>query len=230
MPKNHPSKSYENLGEKDRILRNALRLFLSDAKNTVILTIGNEMRRDDGIGIEIFEKLRDFEPLPSSVLLLNTGTTPENFTRSIENWNPTHLLIIDAVDMGEERREPGEIVLIQMNEIHNLTVSTHKMSLTLLNKYLSNILNLKVKLLGVQIKDVSFGEGLSSELTHIPMKVAQLIVLFLKKPFNNQLKGTLSVQLWLYQMGDIRPLCHKLKLKSVQVALYRKRDLTQAHH
>jgi len=175
MPKNHSSKSYENLGEKDRLLRNALRLFLSDAKNTVILTIGNEMRRDDGIGIEIFRKLRDFEPLPSSVLLLNTGTTPENFTRSIENWDPTHLLIIDAVDIGEERKEPGEIVLIQMNEIHNLTVSTHKMSLTLLNKYLSNRLNLKVKLLGVQIKDVSFGEGLSSELMHIPIKVAKLI-------------------------------------------------------
>jgi hydrogenase 3 maturation protease len=178
MSRNHLSKSPENVSEKEQILRSKLKLFLTGAKKIVILTIGNEMRRDDGIGIKVFGRLKDLDTLPPSVLLLNTGTTPENFTRPIENWNPSHLLIIDAVDMDEE---PGEIELIQMDEIHSITVSTHKMSLTLLNKYLMSKLKLKTKLLGIQIKDVSFGEGLSSELTQVPMRVAQLLSSVLKE-------------------------------------------------
>ncbi|MFX1520072.1 MAG: hydrogenase maturation peptidase HycI [Promethearchaeota archaeon] len=178
MPKNHPSKSSENFDEKEQILQNKLKLFLTGVKNIVILTIGNEMRRDDGIGIKIFRKLKDLDTLPSSVLLLNTGTIPENFTRPIENWNPSHLLIIDAVDMGEK---PGKLELIQMDDITSITVSTHKMSLALLNKYLTSKLKLKIKLLGVQIKDVSFGEGISPELEHIPIKVAELLNIVLKE-------------------------------------------------
>ena len=172
MSRIHPSESPENLDEKSQILWNKLKAFFTGAKNIVIIAIGNEMRRDDGIGIAIFKKLKDLGPLTSSLLLLNTDTTPENFIRPIESWNPSHLLIIDAVDMGEE---PGEIELIQMDEIHNITVSTHKMSLTLLNKYLMSKLKVKIKLLGIQIKDVSFGENLSPELTQIPTRVAQLL-------------------------------------------------------
>lgn len=144
----------------------------------MILAIGNEMRRDDGIGIEIYKKLKDFEHKPSSVLLLHTSTTPENFSRPIERWNPSHLLIIDAVNMGEE---PGEIELIPMDEISNITVSTHKMSLSLLNKYLTSKLKLKIKLLGIQVKDISFGEGLSSELIQIPSRIALLLSSVLKE-------------------------------------------------
>ena len=178
MSRIHPSESPENLDKKSQILWNKLKAFFTGAKNIVIIAIGNEMRRDDGIGIAIFKKLKDLGPLPSPFLLLNTGTTPENFIRPIESWNPSHLLIIDAVDMGET---PGEIELIQMDEISNLTVSTHKMSLTLLNKYLISKLNLEIKLLGVQIKDVSFGDELSSELIYIPLRIAKLLNSVLKE-------------------------------------------------
>ena len=44
-----------------------------------------------------------------------------------------------------------------------------------------NKLNLELKLLGIQIKDVSFGDELSSELTHIPLRITQLINSVLKE-------------------------------------------------
>jgi hydrogenase 3 maturation protease len=173
MPNNHSSKPSENFNKKEQILYNKLKVFLTGAQSIVILAVGNEMRRDDRIGIEIMNELRNISLLKDSpIKMINAGATPENFTRPIESWNPSHLLIIDAVDMGEN---PGETELIQMDDISNVTVSTHKMSLTLLNKYLTNKLNLEIKLLGIQIKDVSFGDELSSELTQIPLRIAQLL-------------------------------------------------------
>lgn len=179
MPSNHSLKPEENFDKKELILYNKLKLFLKGAQKIVILAIGNEMRRDDKIGIEIANELRNIALLKDSkIRMIIAGTTPENFARPIESWNPSHLLILDAVDMGEN---PGEIELIQMDEISNLTVSTHKMSLTLLNKYLMSRLDLEIKLLGVQIKDVSFGDELSSELTHIPLRIAKLLNSVLKE-------------------------------------------------
>lgn len=179
MPNNQSSKSAENFNKKEQILYNKLKVFLTGAQSIVILAVGNEMRRDDRIGIEIVNELRNISLLKDSqIKMINAGTTPENFARPIENWNPSHLLIIDAVDMGEN---PGEIELIQMDDISSVTVSTHKMSLSMLNKYLMNKLNLEIKLLGIQIKDVSFGDELSSKLTRIPLRIAQLLNSVLKE-------------------------------------------------
>ncbi len=173
MPNNHSSKPEESFNTKELILYNKLKWFLTGAQSIVILAVGNEMRRDDAIGIEIVNELRNIALLKDpKIKIIIAGTTPENFTRPIESWNPSHLLIIDAVDMGEN---PGEIELIQMDDISNVTISTHKMSLTLLNKYLMSKLDLEIKLLGVQIKDVSFGDGLSSELITIPVRIAKLL-------------------------------------------------------
>ncbi|MHA2061461.1 MAG: hydrogenase maturation peptidase HycI [Candidatus Sifarchaeia archaeon] len=179
MPNNHSLKSAEDFNKKEQILYHKLKLFFSGAQRIVILAVGNEMRRDDRIGIEILNELRNISILKDSqIKMINAGTTPENLTRTIENWNPSHLLIIDAVDMGED---PSEIELIQMDDISNVSVSTHKMSLTLLSKYLMNKLDLEIKLLGIQIKDVSFGDELSSELTYIPLRIAKLLNSVLKE-------------------------------------------------
>jgi len=181
MPNNHSLNSVEDFNKKEQILYHKLKMFLTSAQRIVILAVGNEMRRDDRIGIEILNELRNISLLKDSqIKMINAGATPENFTRPIEIWNPSHLLIIDAVDMGEN---PGELELIQMDDISNVTVSTHKMSLTLLNKYLMKKLNLEIKLLGIQVKDVSFGDELSSELTHIPLRIAQLLNSVLKEIF-----------------------------------------------
>jgi hydrogenase 3 maturation protease len=179
MPNNHSLNSAEKFSKKEQNLYNKLRVFLTGAQNIVILAVGNEMRRDDRIGIEVMKELRNISLSEySQIKMINAGATPENFTSPIENWNPSHLLIIDAVEMGET---PGEIDLIHMDDISNVTISTHKMSLTLLNKYLMNKLNLEIKLLGIQVKDVSFGDELSSELTHIPLRTAQLLNSVLKE-------------------------------------------------
>ena len=115
MPNNHSLKSAEEFSKKEQILYNKLRLFLTGAQRIVILGVGNDMRRDDRIGIEILSELINLSLLKDSqIKMINAGTTPENFTHPIENWNPSHLLIVDAADMGEN---PGEIELIQMDDI-----------------------------------------------------------------------------------------------------------------
>lgn len=83
-------------------------------------------------------------------------TAPENLTGQIRRFRPTHVIILDAVDIGAE---PGHIRLIGPDEISSRAMaSTHNASLTLLMDYLRHFLGCEIIVIGIQPKTLDFGK------------------------------------------------------------------------
>jgi len=153
-----------------------LKSMLKGAKRIVILGVGNELRRDDGLGIVAARKLQ-LKKLPQSVTVIECGEVPENFLGVIEKIKPSHVIMIDAVDMGAE---PGSIGLITKEQILKYpTISTHKPSPHILMSYIEEIIGAKVLIIGVQPENVDFGEGLTPKVEKAVEILVDMLTLIL---------------------------------------------------
>ncbi len=163
-------------------LKPELRTFLKDCQKVVILTIGNELRGDDGLGPLFAQNLSsELEKSPikngqisqeDKIIIIDGGMVPENFTGSIRKENPTHIIIVDAVEMD---KKPGTIKLINKDKIAQYNVSTHAMPLSFLIKYLETTGSFKVCLVGMQPKTMELGDNLSQEVKE---SVKEMVTLF----------------------------------------------------
>src|SRR4030042_198259 len=77
-------------------------------RHVVIVGVGSVFRSDDAAGLHIAEALRDLA-LPHVVVLLG-DTAPENLTGEIRRARPSHVLFVDAADLGEL---PGSVRLLE---------------------------------------------------------------------------------------------------------------------
>ena len=84
-------------------LREDFKNWFADAKKIVVAGIGNPIRSDDYVGLKIVQNLRG--KVPETVCLLECETVPENYLSEIEQFKPTHVLLIDAAFLG---LKPGE--------------------------------------------------------------------------------------------------------------------------
>jgi Ni,Fe-hydrogenase maturation factor len=89
---------------------NRLRNWLSNSRRVVIAGIGNPLRKDDFVGVKIVRNLRN--KVSEAVYLIECETVPESFIKPIENFKPTHILIIDAALLN---LKPGSPKLIEPN-------------------------------------------------------------------------------------------------------------------
>ncbi len=143
----------------DRIEKSLAEWF-SDAGHVVLAGIGNPIRSDDYVGLRIAEVLRG--KLPKRVLLLEAETVPENYLQDIEEFAPSHVLLIDAAFLG---LNPGEASLINADQITGYSaVSTHLLPLRLFCDYVREATGAKIALLLVEPKSMEFGEGLTKEV------------------------------------------------------------------
>lgn len=140
---------------------------------TVVLGVGNRLRGDDGVGPTIIDLLQGH----TAALLLDCGTVPENYVGMVVAARPDRLLLIDACDFGGR---PGDFQFFGREEMERIAsgfVSTHMLPVTLTVALIEQRLRWEgdcglrgvplsplVVLLGVQPRQVDFGEGLSAEL------------------------------------------------------------------
>jgi len=151
-----------------------LERWLFGAIRLVVLGVGNSLRRDDAIGIEIVNKLEG--RVPSSVFLVKSESTPENFIEPIVLFKPTHILIIDAALLT---LSPGATKLLKSIEFSKVPISSHDLPLQIFYEYMSISTSAKIAFLLIQPKDTSFGEGLTIELSSVREKlVTSLLKLF----------------------------------------------------
>ena len=143
-------------------------------KTTLILGVGNPFRRDDGIGPAVIARLQA-EQLPEAVDLLDGGTDGLNLLEYLKPYQ--HAIIIDAVEMG---LPPGEIRVFSPNEV-KLTIqsdalSTHGFGLAEVIGLMERLeVDTRLQVLGVQAKDIAFGEEMSPEIASKTEEVVQLI-------------------------------------------------------
>jgi len=123
-------------------------------KHLLIMGIGNRMRGDDAVGPLLMDRLRG--KVVANVL--DAGDVPENYLGVIESINPEIILVVDAVNFGGQ---PGEVALFSLDQLSNVTVSTHNASLHLLFRVLQLAPPPDVLLLAIQPANIIFGEPLS---------------------------------------------------------------------
>jgi hydrogenase 3 maturation protease len=168
---NNPKK-YFNIEIEDK-----LQGWFSGAHRVVIAGIGNPLRKDDFVGIKIVRDLKN--KVPSSVHLIECETVPESFLESITEFNPSHILIIDAALLN---LEPGTSKLVAPKELQERqVVSTHAIPLQIFCQYLTQTIEAKIALLVIQPEDTSFGEGLTQKLENTAKRVAKLLSRILGK-------------------------------------------------
>lgn len=137
-----------------------LKKWLSDAERVVITGIGNPIRMDDFVGVKIVQDLKG--KVSEKVYLIECETVPESFIQQIVDFNPTHILIIDAAILG---MKPGESRLIKPKQLTMAPAfSTHMLPLRIFCEYLAKTTKAKIALLVIEPKKVDFGEGLTPEV------------------------------------------------------------------
>ena len=141
-------------------IQKELKKWGSDAERVVIAGIGNPIRMDDFVGVKIVQDLR--RKVSDRVYLIECETVPESFIQQIIDFNPTHVLLIDAAILG---LKPGESRLIKPEELTSFPAfSTHMLPLRIFCEYLTKTTKAKITLLLIEPKMTDFGEELSPEI------------------------------------------------------------------
>ncbi len=148
-------------------------------KKLGVIGIGNPLRHDDGVGIVLLEKLREQKKtLPKQIELIDGGTGGMKILHSIARF--THVIVIDAVQFNAQ---PGMHRIFTEKDIKNthfFPSSVHEINLPQVIELArqSNELPPHFRIFGVQPKDVTYGKGLSKELTE---KVDTLLLEVIKE-------------------------------------------------
>ncbi len=97
---------------------------------TLVLCIGNQEGGDDGIGPYLAKR---WKSKSSDFLILDGGTTPENYTGIIKQHKPHTLILIDAAQMN---LPAGDIRIIPREKLGTMHLSTHEIPLSVFIQYM----------------------------------------------------------------------------------------------
>ncbi len=138
-------------------LKKTLKSRLHNSKKIAVLGVGSELRGDDVAGLLVAEGLSGL----TGVEVFIGSTAPESMTGEIKRFKPTHLVIIDAADMG---LVPGAVRSIAVEDIGGISFCTHSLPMNILADYLIDATGCEVIFIGIQPKSVVFGSPLSDEV------------------------------------------------------------------
>ena len=135
-------------------------------KEIGVIGIGNPLRRDDGIGIVLLEKLIGRkDELPDGITFIDGGTGGINLLHLFARFDV--VVIIDAVNfdgnIGESKLFTTEDVYSKKTQINISTHESDILKIIHLSRELGENPD-EIFIFGIQPKDTSFGSNLSSEL------------------------------------------------------------------
>jgi hydrogenase 3 maturation protease len=130
--------------------------YLQGATLVVVLGVGSELRGDDAAGILVARRLNRKHP---NLVALEGHTAPESFAGKIIKLRPSHVLIVDAAEMG---LDPGGWAMLGRDELDRTMTSTHLIPLTALAKHLEESCGCKVAFVGIQTGKCDVAVGVSA--------------------------------------------------------------------
>ena len=138
-----------------------------------ILGIGQELRGDDALGLEVARRLQRKLSGRGDVLVLLAGPAPENFTGMLRRFAPQRVILVDAALMGEA---PGAAHWLNWREAAGFSASTHSLPLSALASYLESELGCTVQLMGIQPAANDLGASLSTQAKKGASEAVRLIM------------------------------------------------------
>lgn len=118
--------------------------------------IGAELRGDDAAGLRVVELLDEAISRKRPRIPCRTfvgGTAPENVTGAVRALHPSHILFVDAADLG---RAPGEFDMIDPEATGGASFSTHTLPIKVIAQYLVAATGAEVLLVGVQPRSLAY--------------------------------------------------------------------------
>ncbi len=145
----------------------AVRAALAPEGRTLLITLGSEIRADDGVGPYVSARVRFTGP---DLRLIEAGTTPENIAQMAIDWKPDKIILLDAADFGGAA---GELRVVPLEAINRFTVlSTHSFPLSVTFSIVKEDTGAELVIVGVQVKKLDHAEGLSPEVEETASKLA----------------------------------------------------------
>ena len=108
-----------------------------------------------------------------SIYLLNSESTPENHTLEIRNLKPSHIIIVDAVEYDAK---PGEMLVIDKQQIDTFNISTHSFPISFIINYIEKTVGSKVLTIGIQPKEMNLINKVSDEVKESVEKLCDIII------------------------------------------------------
>lgn len=138
---------------------------------TCLLGVGNVDYGDDGFGVCLAEELIA-AGLPNVVI---AGTNPDRAVGRLVSKEFAHIVFLDAVEFGDAS---GSLVFLNAEQMvaRFPQVSTHKISLGLLAKWVEASRTTKAWLLGVQPESVKPGPQLTVTVRKTLAAVSELLL------------------------------------------------------
>jgi len=151
-------------------------------KETLILGVGNPLRRDDGVGPEIIDLLFkgvNTHPLPPSVTIMDGGTDGLGLIEYFKEYKK--VILVDAVLMG---MPPGTVKVFKPDDalfhIGGDSLSTHGFGIPELIKFAKELDVLPdLTIIGIQAENTDYGKGLSETVECNIDKVINIIASFI---------------------------------------------------
>jgi hydrogenase 3 maturation protease len=142
-------------------LEKELREWFRGAGRVVVVGVGNPIRMDDFVGMKIVQDLRG-KVDAERVMLVESETVPEGYLQEIVEFNPSHVLLIDAAIMS---LKAGEARLVKPEQLTNApAVSSHMLPLRIFCEYITKTTKAQIALLLIEPKQTEFGEKMTPEL------------------------------------------------------------------
>ena len=134
----------------------------------LLIGVGNTLRGDDGAGPEVVAALEG----KTKAVLLDVGEVPESYTGRILAGQADTIVLIDAADFGAA---PGDVAVLETEDMTGSSLSTHQLPLDLFFRYLRENSQARIFALGIQPAQLGLGEPMSAAVADSVEALVQLL-------------------------------------------------------
>lgn len=149
-------------------LTDEIKAAIAPKGRTLLITIGNPLRADDGLGPFVGESV-NFKS--SECRVINAYTTPENIAQTAINFRPEKIVLLDAAHFGGR---PGELRIIPLEHINQAAViSTHSFPLSVTFSVVREDTGAELVALGVEPASMEYEEGLTPAVKESALRLIE---------------------------------------------------------
>ena len=136
----------------------------------VFIGMGNTLKGDDGAGIALLNKLKG----KLTADFIDCGTVPENYLGKVVNARAETIVVLDAVELA---LAPGEVRILEIEDLQETLAATHSMSPALFMRFLRERLEgSDIFMLGIQPASTKLGSGLSTSVEKALVQIEESLL------------------------------------------------------